>query len=90
MADVRALHTKDFGSASIHCMLPSTNYTVYSMRMKVLLCVHELWDTIEHGSDDQKKIDVATALLFQYVSETLILQVGEQTATKDIWNVIKS
>ena len=75
MADVtRAPRTKDFGSTSIQCpMLSSTNYTVWSMRMKVLLRVHEVWDTIEPGSDDQKKNDVAIALLFQYVPETLIL-----------------
>ncbi|XP_048604978.1 uncharacterized protein LOC125582357 [Brassica napus] len=92
MADVtRAPRTKDFGSTSIQClMLSLTNYTVWSMRMKVLLRVHEVWDTIEPGSDDQKKNDVAIALLFQSVPETLILQVGEQTASKEIWNAIKS
>ncbi|XP_013617870.1 PREDICTED: uncharacterized protein LOC106324452 [Brassica oleracea var. oleracea] len=92
MADVtRAPRTKDFGSTSIQCpMLSPTNYTVWSMRMKVLLRVHEVWDTIEPGSDDQKKNDVAIALLFQSVPETLILQVGEQTASKEIWNAIKS
>ena len=56
----------------------------------MLLRVHEVWDTIEPGSDDQKKNDVAIALLFQSIPETLILQVGEQTASKDIWNAIKS
>ncbi|XP_013616882.1 PREDICTED: dolichyl-diphosphooligosaccharide--protein glycosyltransferase subunit STT3A-like [Brassica oleracea var. oleracea] len=86
MADVtRAPRTKDFGSTSIQCpMLSPTNYTVWSMRMKVLLRVHEVWDTIEPSSDDQKKNDVAIALLFQSVPETLILQVGEQTASKEI------
>ncbi|XP_048620011.1 uncharacterized protein LOC106393659 [Brassica napus] len=92
MADVaRAPRTKDLGSASIQClMLTSTNYTVWSMKMKVLLHVHEVWDTIEPGSDDQKKKDVLIALLFQSVPETLILHVGDQTASKEIWNTIKS
>ncbi|XP_013608123.1 PREDICTED: uncharacterized protein PHLOEM PROTEIN 2-LIKE A7-like [Brassica oleracea var. oleracea] len=51
MADVtRAPRTKDFGSTSIQCpMLTSTNYTVWSMKMKVLLRVHEVWDMIEPG-----------------------------------------
>ena len=90
MADVtRAPRTKDLGFASIQClMLTSTNYTVWSMMMNVLLRVHEVWDTIQSGLDDQKKNDVAIALLFQYVPETLILQVGEQTASKQIWNAI--
>ena len=84
MADVtRNPRTKDLGSASIQCqMLTSTNYTVWSMRMKVLLRVHEVWDTIEPSSDDQKKNDLAIALLFQSVPETLILQLREQTASR--------
>ena len=60
------------------------------MRMKVLLHVHEVWNTIKPGLDDQKMNDIATALLFQFVPKTLILQVGEQIASKDIWNAIKS
>ena len=61
------------------------------MKMKVLLRVHEVWETVEPGSDDQKKNDVATtSLLFQSLLETLILQVGEQLVFKDIWEAIKS
>ena len=60
------------------------NYTVLSMRMKVLLRFHEVWDTTEPGSYDQKKNNVVSALLFQSVTKTLILQVGEQTASKEI------
>ncbi|XP_013601324.1 PREDICTED: uncharacterized protein LOC106308748 [Brassica oleracea var. oleracea] len=45
---------------------------------------------VDEDEDDQKKNDVAIALLFQSVPETLILQVGEQTASKKIWNTIKS
>ncbi|XP_048611538.1 uncharacterized protein PHLOEM PROTEIN 2-LIKE A7-like [Brassica napus] len=75
MADVtRDPRTKDLGSVSIQClMLTSTNYTVWSMRINVLLRVHEVLDTIEPDSDDQKKNDV-----------------GEKTASKEIWNIIKS
>ncbi|XP_013594361.1 PREDICTED: uncharacterized protein LOC106302391 [Brassica oleracea var. oleracea] len=92
MSDVtRAPRTKDLGSASIQCpMLTSTNYTVWSMRMKVLLRAHEMLDTIETGLDDQKKNDDAIALLFQSVPETLILLVGEQVALKEIWNAMDS
>ena len=83
--------TKDLGSPSIHCpMLTSTNYTVWAMRMKVTLRVSEVWETIEPGSTDVKKNDVATALLFQSIPEALILQVGEQNSAKGIWDAIKS
>lgn len=34
------------------------------MRMKILLRVHEVWNTIEPGSDDQKKNDVELRLTY--------------------------
>ena len=52
------------------------------MRMKVLIRFHEVWNTIEPGLDDQKKNDVATALLFHFVSETLILLVENKPPQK--------
>lgn len=46
---------KDFGSTSIQCLLmSSTNFTVWSMRIKVLLRVHEVLETIEPGLGDKK------------------------------------
>ncbi|XP_010484986.1 PREDICTED: uncharacterized protein LOC104763293 [Camelina sativa] len=83
--------SKDLGSPSIQCpMLTSTNYTVWSMRMKITLRVSEVWDTIEPGSADVKMNDVVNALLFQSIPETLILQIGEQNSTKNLWEAIKS
>lgn len=60
------------------------------MRMKVLLRINKVWDTIDPGSTDKEKNDVAIGLLFQSISETLILQVGEQDSPKGIWESIKS
>lgn len=58
--------------------------------MKVLLRVHEVWESVEPGTDDARKNDVATALLFQSFPENLILQIGEQDSPKDIWEALKS
>ena len=75
----------------IRCpMLTSTNYTVWSMRMKVMLRLYEVWDTIDPGSDDAKKNNMAIALIFQSVPEALILQIGEHDTSKKIWEAIKS
>ncbi|XP_024016530.1 uncharacterized protein LOC112089902 [Eutrema salsugineum] len=83
--------TKELGAPSIKCpMLSTTNYTVWAMRMKILLRVSEVWDTIEPGIDDPKRNDVATALLFQSIHESLILQVGEQDSAKKLWDAIKA
>ena len=71
------------GGLSIKCpMLNSTNYTVWEIWIKVLLKVHKVWDVIENESVDSDKNDLATALLFQSIPETLILQVGELSTTK--------
>lgn len=65
--------------ASIKCpMLTSSNYTVWSMRMRILLRVHEVWEIVETASDNSKKNDMAIALLFQAISESMVLQVGKQ------------
>lgn len=58
--------------------------------MKITLRLYDAWDTIDPGSTDQKKNVTAIALLFQSIPETLILQVGELTTSKEIWEAIKS
>ncbi|CAA7058193.1 unnamed protein product [Microthlaspi erraticum] len=81
---------KKGGPSSIQCpMLNSTNYTVWSMRMKVVLKVHKVWDTIETGSEEGDKNDMARALLFQSIPEALILQVGNLDTSKAVWDAIK-
>lgn len=77
--------------STIQClMLSTTNYTVWSMRMKVALKVHKAWEAIEPGVEDGDKNDMARAILFQSVPETLILQVGNLDTSKEIWESIKS
>ena len=48
---------KETGSSSIKCpILNSTNYTVWAIKMKILLKVHKVWELIEvEGGDDEKK-----------------------------------
>lgn len=81
---------KEAGS-SIKCpILNSTNYTVWAMRMKILLKVHEVWEVIETETTDDKKNNMAMALLFQSIPEVLILQVGELNTAKKVWEAIKT
>ena len=86
-----SMKPKEGGSSSISCpMLTATNYTVWAIRIKILLKVHKVWEVIEHDSDDSEKNNLATALLFQSIPETLILQVGELDKAKQVWEAIKS
>lgn len=92
MADSKSLvKIKDGVPGDVVCpMLTTSNYTVWAMRMKVLLLVHKVWETIEPGTDEEEKNDLATALLFQPIPETLILQVGDLGSPKEIWDAIQS
>ena len=82
---------KESGSSKIQCpMLTATNYTVWSMRMNVLLKVHKVWEAIKPGTDDGDKSDMARAFLFQSIPEILILQVGNLNTVKEAWDAIKT
>ncbi|KAG7547963.1 Zinc finger CCHC-type [Arabidopsis suecica] len=87
-------NTKEGGtSTSIKCpMLIATNYTVWAIRMKIALRVHKAWDVIETITDpiDVQKNDVATALLFQSILESLVLQIGELNTARKVWDAIKT
>ena len=60
------------------------------MRMKVLLRVHKVWESIKSWTDYEEKKDIATALPFQSIPENLILHVGEVDSPKEIWEAVKS
>ncbi|XP_022570911.2 uncharacterized protein LOC106407057 [Brassica napus] len=82
---------KDGGASSISCpMLTATNYTVWSIRMKLLLRVHKVWEIIENESVESDKNDIATALLFQSIPETMILQTGGLDTARKVWDAIKT
>ena len=79
------------GGSSIKCpILNATNYTVWAMRMKILIKVHEVWEIIETETINDKKNNMAMALLFQSIPEVLILQVGKLDTAKKVWEAIKT
>lgn len=91
MGDENMTRPKEFTQAPIQCpMLTATNYTVWSMRMKVLMKIYNVWDTIEPGTDDQDKNNIAIGLLLQSIPESLILQIGDQETSKGIWDAVKA
>lgn len=82
---------KDIGSSTIKLpMLNSSNYTVWAMRMTIVLKVNDVWETIETGSKHVKKNYVAIALMFQSIPEALTLQVGNLGTAKEVWDAIKT
>ncbi|KAG7585873.1 Reverse transcriptase RNA-dependent DNA polymerase [Arabidopsis thaliana x Arabidopsis arenosa] len=91
MGEIVPVKSKEIGSSSIRCpMLTTTNYTVWTMRMKPMLRVNRAWEAIEPGSTNEDMNDLAKALLFQSIPESLILQVGEYKTAKEVWEAIKT
>ena len=77
---------KLIGSSNVTCpMLTPTNYTVWAMRMKVVLRIHKAWIVIEPGTDQNEEKDcLAMGLLYQSLPENLIMQIGEQESAKKL------
>ncbi|GJT41469.1 uncharacterized mitochondrial protein-like protein [Tanacetum coccineum] len=71
-------------------ILTSTNYTIWSMRMEVLLGIHGVWDVVDPGLADAKKNNIVKGLLFQSIPEDLILQIGNLKTGKEMWEAIKT
>lgn len=89
--DVAEIKPKAIGPSSITCpMLTSSNYTVWSMRMKIALKINKVWETIESGDKDEEKNNMAIALSFQSIPEALILQAGDLDKSKAVWEAIKA
>jgi len=71
-------------------MLSSVNYTVWAIRMKILLKVHKVWEIVEVETTESDKNDMAIALIFQSIPEALILQLGDIETAKKVWDAIKA
>ncbi|GJS62158.1 initiator tRNA phosphoribosyl transferase [Tanacetum coccineum] len=55
-------HVKDT-TLTFQCpILMSTNYTVWKMRVEVLVGIHRIWDVVDPGSDDAKKNNIVKGL----------------------------
>ncbi|XP_024013961.1 uncharacterized protein LOC112088039 [Eutrema salsugineum] len=82
---------KESVPSAIQCpMLMSMSYTLWAMRMRVLMRIHKVWKTIKPGSTDPNKNDIAIGLIFQSVPEVLILQVGVQDSPKRIFDATQA
>lgn len=83
--------TKEIGVSSIkYPMLNDSNYTVWTIKMKIALKVNEVWETIDPGMKHIKKNNLAIALMFQSIPKALALQVGSFDMAKEVWEAIKT
>ena len=83
---------KEVGTTSVACpMLTQTNYTVWALRMKVVLRIHKVWSEIEPGTTKIEEKDcLAVGLIYQAIPEALVMQIGDVSSAKALWDAIKA
>ncbi|GJV33971.1 zinc finger, CCHC-type containing protein [Tanacetum coccineum] len=72
--------------------LKTTNYTVWTIQIKVILEAQGLWEAIEPKKDtqlDDKKDKSEIAILYQALTEDVILQVASCKTAKELWESLK-
>ncbi|XP_023765202.1 uncharacterized protein LOC111913729 [Lactuca sativa] len=86
------VRVKEIVSTIVACpMLNLTNYTVWLMRMKVVLKIHKAWTVIDPGTEKNEEKDyLAMGLLYQAIPESLIMQIGDVDSSKVLWELIKA
>ncbi|GJY24922.1 zinc finger, CCHC-type containing protein [Tanacetum coccineum] len=74
-------------------MLKPTNYSLWAIRMQIILEANGLWEMIEPLETTQsnnKKDKTAIAFLYQSLPEEQLLQITKHKTAKAIWNALKT
>ncbi|KAD5317806.1 hypothetical protein E3N88_17752 [Mikania micrantha] len=71
--------------------LTSSNYPIWSLRIKAIFRAHGIWEAIDPRVDvEPRKDNSAIVYLYQSLPEDLVLQVAHCTRAKEIWDAIKT
>lgn len=75
-------------------MLTKCNYTTWALKMKVIMQAHSVWEAIETNDPkavcDERTDKIALAMIYQEVSEEMLLSIAEKKKAKDTWLAIKT
>lgn len=75
-------------------MLTKTNYTAWAMKMCVFMQAHCVWEAVEPKDPkvtvEDKIVKRALAMIYQSISENLLLTLAERKTAKDAWEAIKT
>ncbi|XP_074377724.1 uncharacterized protein LOC141719250 [Apium graveolens] len=75
-------------------LLTKSNYTVWSLKMKVFMKAQGVWDAIERKDPkkpvEEKTVQVALAAIYQGVPEDILLTIAEKETAKEAWDAIKT
>ncbi|GJT73054.1 zinc finger, CCHC-type containing protein [Tanacetum coccineum] len=74
-------------------MLKPSNYSLWAIRMQIILEANGLWEMIEPletTQSDNKKDKTAIAFLYQALPEEQLLQITKHKTAKAIWDALKT
>ncbi|XP_074355854.1 uncharacterized protein LOC141695493 [Apium graveolens] len=75
-------------------MLDRSNYTAWALKMKVFIKAQGVWNAIE-PKDPKTVVDdntdkVALAMIYQGISEEILLSLADKDTAKEAWEAIKT
>lgn len=77
-----------------HPMLTRMNYTVWGMKMKVIMQAHGVWEAIEQTDPkvavEERMDKVALAMIYQSIPEEMLLSLSEKKKAKEAWDAIRT
>ena len=75
-------------------MLGRSNYKASSLKMKVFMRAHGVWDVMEPKDPknivEERTYKIALAAIYHGITEDILLSVEEKKRTKEAWVVIKT
>jgi hypothetical protein len=80
---------KDVGGGS-YPMLTRTNYTEWSLLMKVKLQARGIWDAIELRADNFQEDRMALEAILQTVPPEMMAGLAIKRTVKEVWEVIRA
>nr|CAH67708.1 H0512B01.3 [Oryza sativa] len=80
---------REVGGAAAFPTLTRTNYTEWSLLMKVMLQARGLWDAVENGECDEQEDRMAMEAILRAVPSEMISLLATKDSAKDAWDAIK-
>lgn len=75
-------------------MLTKSNYTAWSLKMRVYMQAHGIWEAIEPTKEkptvEEKTDKMALAAIYQGIPEEILLSVADKTSAKEAWEAVKT
>ncbi|XP_074378634.1 uncharacterized protein LOC141720181 [Apium graveolens] len=75
-------------------MLTKTNYTAWSLKMKVYMEAHGIWEAVEPKNEkekvDEKMDKMALSAIYHGIPEEILLSIADKKTSKEGWQAVKT